>query len=69
MNNLFHNHPSFIEADNIKQLCEPLHLLDITTFSHLRVSNTNQLTVQCNNPVFLANYLTKNTTRPIHALI
>lgn len=53
----FKNHPSIVYATQIKQLCEPLHNFNITTFSHLRVFNNNQLTVQCNNSAFLLNYL------------
>ncbi|MBA2652658.1 MAG: LuxR family transcriptional regulator [Tatlockia sp.] len=55
----FQTHPSIIHATDIQQICEPLHLLDITTFSHLKIFNDNKLTVQCNNPQFLLNYLNK----------
>ncbi|KTC84663.1 helix-turn-helix transcriptional regulator [Legionella drozanskii] len=55
----FQNHPSILHTTEINLLCEPLNLLDITRFSHLRVFKNNQLTVQCNQPQFLQNYLDK----------
>jgi DNA-binding CsgD family transcriptional regulator len=56
---MFREHPSIIHAAELAQLCAPLKIIDITTFSHLRVFNNNQLTVQCNHPQFLLNYLHK----------
>lgn len=55
----FHNHPSILYTTEINHFCEPLNLLDITSFSHLRVFKNNQLTVLCNHPQFLLNYLNK----------
>lgn len=55
----FHHHPSILHTTEINHLCEPLTLLDITSFSHLRVFKNNQLTVLCNQSQFLLNYLDK----------
>lgn len=53
------NHPTFMNTQEIKQICAPLEYLDITAFSHLRVFNDGKLTVLCNHPAFLLNYLKK----------
>lgn len=52
-------HPAFTHAPDLKNLCTPLAALDITTFSHLRIFKNNQLTILCNHPQFLLNYLDK----------
>lgn len=55
----YEKHPAISHASELKNLCDPLASLDITTFSHLRILKNNQLTVLCNHPQFLLNYLEK----------
>lgn len=52
-------HPTFLSTRDLQDLCKPLEYLNITTFSHLRVFNDNRLTVLCNHPNFLLNYVKK----------
>jgi DNA-binding CsgD family transcriptional regulator len=52
-------HPSIVYAADIKSLCEPLAMIDITTFSHLRIDDKNQMAALCNNPEFLLNYIAR----------
>ena len=53
------HHPTLIRSHDLIDLCKPLTHLGITTFSHLKVSQGNQLTVLCNHPRSLANYVQK----------
>lgn len=52
-------HPVIRYSAELQQLCEPLHRINITAFSHLRVFDDHQLTVLCNKPDFFLNYLEK----------
>lgn len=52
-------HPTLLHTQDLKNLCKPLEHLGITVFSHLKVFNNNQLTVLCNHPESLVNYVRK----------
>lgn len=52
-------HPTLLRVHDLNDLCKPLAHLEITTFSHLKVSQGNQLAVLCNHPRSLANYVQK----------
>ncbi|MCL5070174.1 MAG: helix-turn-helix transcriptional regulator [Actinobacteria bacterium] len=52
-------HPSFHHKEVLDKICNPLAHLDISTFSHLRVSEHNKLSVLCNHPRSLKNYIDK----------
>jgi DNA-binding CsgD family transcriptional regulator len=62
MNNfesLIKQHPSFLYTEELKMLCQPLQLLNITTFNHVRMHNTHHFTAIITNPECVKNYLEK----------
>lgn len=52
-------HPTFIYADDIKQICKPLHNLGIKYFSHVIIDNSDKFSAICTNPEFGQLYLDK----------
>ena len=57
--NLIKQHPSFVYTEELKRLCQPLQLLNITTFNHVRMHNAHQFTAIITNPECVKNYLEK----------
>ena len=51
------NHPSFTETENIKNICDPLKLFNISTFANARISKDNEFSSLCNYPDCLKHYL------------
>jgi len=52
-----YKHPSFIYADDISYLCEPLRKLNISYFAHVRIDHKKQFSTLSANPEFLHHYL------------
>ena len=57
--NALKKHPTLLYTEDIKSLCKTLEYLGITVFSHLKVFDGNRLTVLCNHPKSLVNYVQK----------
>lgn len=51
------NHPSMLHTQEVVDLCAPLSHLDITTFSHLRLSGDKSFSAISTNPAFMENYV------------
>ena len=51
------NHPTFIHADEIKDICKPLELLNITSFSNMRLLSDTSFVALSSNPEFSKNYI------------
>ncbi|WP_162263100.1 helix-turn-helix transcriptional regulator [Legionella birminghamensis] len=54
---IYREHPSFIHAPEVHQLCEPLKAMGINHFSHVRVSREKQFSFISLNPEFVSHYL------------
>lgn len=54
------NHPIVTQEQEIKNLCKPLELLNISTFTHLRIDSEQKLTGLSNHPKCWLNYIEKN---------
>ena len=53
------NHPMIVHSQAIKDICNPLHALNITTFSHVRVNNEQSFSCLVTHPGFAENYMKK----------
>lgn len=53
------NHPAFTYAAELKAICEPLHLLDIAYFSHVRVDSSHRVAGLGLEPKFVKLYIEK----------
>ena len=53
------NHPTLLQTQDLHDLCKPLSFLGVTTFAHLKISPEHQLSVLCNHPTSLINYVHK----------
>lgn len=49
-------HPIFLYPQDINDICSPLRRLGITYFSHVRITNQNQLSGISCNPLFMEHY-------------
>lgn len=56
----FKKHPILLHTEELKNLCKPLEILQISIFTHLQVDSNNQLTGLSNNPDCWINYVNKN---------
>ena len=52
-------HPIFTQAQAIADICKPLERFNINLFSHVHISNDNELSFLNNHPEFISNYLAK----------
>lgn len=52
-----YKHPMFSAAEDIKEICKPLHALNITYFSHVNIDNQKKFSAIANNPSFAEHYL------------
>lgn len=50
-------HPTLIYAEDIKAICKPLQLLEISTFSHVRIDGEGKFAAISNNPAFHEHYI------------
>jgi len=53
------NHPSAVNTQDLVTICQPLTELNISTFSHVRMTRENAFSVLVTNPAFMENYITK----------
>ena len=53
------NHPIMLHNQAIKDICNPLNALNITTFSHVRVNNEQFFSCLVTDPAFAENYMKK----------
>jgi len=53
------NHPMMLHSQAIKDICSPLNALNITTFSHVRVTNDQSFSCLVTDPDFAENYMKK----------
>lgn len=53
------NHPMMLHHQAIKDICNPLNALNITTFSHVRVNNDQSFSCLVTDPDFAKNYMNK----------
>lgn len=53
----FKKHPILLYAEELKNLCKPLEILNITTFTHLQVDLNNRLAGLSNHPDCWVNYV------------
>lgn len=51
------NHPSFTETEEIKSICKPLEMFNISTFANARINSANEFSSICNYPDCLTHYL------------
>src|SRR5438128_1323700 len=52
-------HPSIAHADDIKQICRPLHHLNINYFAHMKATNGKLVAGMASNPEFSKIYVDK----------
>jgi DNA-binding CsgD family transcriptional regulator len=57
MSNKISQHPSLHHSQDINDICRPLHLLNMSYFSHVRIDKNNQFSAICSNPGFTEHYL------------
>ncbi len=57
LHKLYHEHPSFCDEESFALLCTPLKALNITHFSHVRVTAEGKFSFLSQNPLFLRHYL------------
>lgn len=57
MNNRIKEHPILVHANDIADICRPLHHLNITYFCHVRIDNNEKFSAIANNPQFAEHYL------------
>lgn len=57
LHKLYREHPSFCHEESFTLLCAPLKALNITHFSHVRVTEKGKFSFLSQNPVFLRHYL------------
>jgi DNA-binding CsgD family transcriptional regulator len=50
-------HPSLLHADQIAEICAPLKKLNISYFSHVRISHDKKMSAISSNPDFTEHYL------------
>ena len=60
MTNKLKHHPTFANTQDIIDICNPLEVLGISTFSHVKVLNDSSMTGIVTNPDFFENYLKKH---------
>ncbi len=66
--NKLKNHASVLHTQEIMKICEPLEQLQISTFSHVRMTNATSFSAIISNPAFMENYLAKqHYNADIHA--
>lgn len=51
------NHPTLKYANNVKEICKPLEILNISYFAHVVVDNNMQFSAICSNPGFAEHYI------------
>ena len=62
------NHPSMVHTQDVATLCQPLAELNISTFSHVRMTRENSFSALITNPAFMENYIAKqHYNADIHA--
>ncbi len=52
-------HPSVLNTQDLVSICHPLTELNISTFSHVRMTKENSFSALVTNPAFMENYITK----------
>ena len=52
-----YDHPALIHAHDVSDICRPLHLLNISSFSHVRIDNEGKFCGISNNPDFHVHYV------------
>ena len=61
-------HPSILNTQDVADICQPLNQLNISTFSHVRMTRENSFSALITNPAFTENYIEKqHYNADIHA--
>src|SRR5579864_1560936 len=58
-NSIIHHHPSLTHAQDLRDICKPLNILNINYFAHVNITRDGEFSGMNNNAAFSEHYLKK----------